>query len=186
MVLEVGRRLFTTAEYHRMAEAGVLNEDDRLELIDGEILEMSPIGPRHAACVMRLTRVFSQKLGEQAIVSTQNPIQLSERSEPQPDLALLRPRTDFYASAHPTAGEVLLLVEVAETSVEYDRQVKVPLYARSGIPEVWLADLNQQRIVVHRDPTPAGFATVRVVRREETIRPAAFPDLTVAVADILG
>ena len=186
MALQLPRRLFTTAEYHRMAEAGVLAEDDRVELIDGEILEMSPIGSRHAACVARLTSLFAQTLGAAAIVWGQNPIHLGERSEPEPDLALLPPRADFYAAGHPGPDDVLLLIEVADTSILYDRQVKVPLYARSGIPEVWLVDLDQQHVAIHRDPTPEGYGIARVARPGETISPTAIPDLAIAVSDILG
>ena len=186
MALQPARRLFTATEYYRMAEAGVLTEDDRVELIDGEILEMSPIGRRHSACVARLTSVFSQRLGAAVIVWPQNPVRLSERSEPEPDLALLRPRPDFYASAHPTPADVLLIVEVGDTSVEYDRQVKAPLYAHSGIPELWIVDLNRHHLGVYRDPSEAGYGTTRVLRRGESISPLAFPDLTIAVDDILG
>ena len=185
MALPFARRLFTAEEYHRIAEAGVLTEDDRVELIEGEILEMSPIGSRHAACVGRLTRVFSRTVGDSAMVWVQNPIRLGERSEPEPDVALVRPRADDYAAGLPTAEDIFLLVEVADSSVDYDRQMKVPLYARTGIPEVWLANLGQQHVAVYRDPTPAGYQTVRVVRPGEAIRPIAFPDLEVAVDDIL-
>ena len=186
MALQFPRRRFTTGDYHRMAEAGVLSEDDRVELIDGEILEMSPIGSKHAACVARLTSLFSQRVGGAAIVWVQNPVQLGDRSEPQPDLALLRPRPDFYASAHPTADDVLLLIEVAESSMEYDRQVKVPLYARTGIPEMWLVGLARDQVTVHRDPTPGGYRVIRVLCRGDAISSAAFPHLEIAVADILG
>jgi Uma2 family endonuclease len=186
MVLEVARRRFTTAEYARMAEAGVLGEDDRLELIDGEILELAPIGSGHAACVRRLTGLFARLLGDTVQVSIQNPIDLDEHSQPQPDLVLLRPRNDFYASAHPTAADVLLLVEVAETSEEYDRQIKVPLYARHGIKEVWLVDLRQRRVFVYRDPSPDSYRTVRICQRSDALSSSALPDLLVTVADVLG
>ena len=186
MALQLARRLFTVDEYYRMAEAGVLGEDDRVELIEGEILEMSPIGARHHGCVTRLNHLFTRGFGGQVIVSVRGPIRLGERLEPQPDLALLRPRPDYYASAHATSEDVLLLVEVAETSAEYDRQVKAPLYARSGIPEYWLADLVQQHLTVYRDPTADGYGSVRVARQGEAIRLLAFPDQEIAVADILG
>lgn len=132
MTVQVQRRRFTVDQYHQMAEAGVLTEADRVELIAGELLEMSPIGRRHAACVNRLTRLFTSLLGESAIISVQNPIALSVHSEPQPDMALLRPRADFYASGHPGPEDVWLVVEVAETSPEYDRQIKMPEYASAG------------------------------------------------------
>jgi Uma2 family endonuclease len=186
MALEVARRRFTTAEYARMAEAGVLGEDDRLELIEGEILELAPIGYGHAACVRRLTGLFSRLLGDRVQVSVQNPIDLDAHTQPQPDIALLDARDDFYSSAHPTAADILLLVEVAETSGDYDRQIKVPLYARHEIDEVWLVDLRQRRVIVYCDPSADGYRTARIFQSSDAVSSAAFPDLGVTVADILG
>src|SRR5438552_12280642 len=143
--VEVRRRRFTVEEYHRMAEAGILSEDDRVELIEGEIVQMSPIGPRHSACVDRLNALFTSRLRRRAIVRVQNPIVLSRWTEPQPDLTLLRPRADFYAERHPGPADVLLAVEVAETSGVYDRGTKLALYARARIPEVWLVDVRGDR-----------------------------------------
>lgn len=178
-------RLFTVDEYHRMAEVGILTEDDRVELIEGEIVEMSPIGSRHVACVNRLTRLFTQEGGEGAIVSVQNPIRLSEYSEPEPDLALLRPRLDFYAEALPGPEDTLLVVEVMETSAEYDRQKKLPLYAQAGIPEVWLVDLAAECIEVYRQPSPGGYEEVQRRCRGERLAPQAFPDVELTVDEIL-
>ena len=186
MALHPTRHRFTTEDYHRIAEAGVLGEDDRVELIDGEILDRGPIGRRHAACVDRLTERLVGDLAGRAIVRVQNPVLLGEHSEPQPDLALLRRRADYYAAGHPAPADILLVVEVADTSVEFDRQVKAPLYARSGLPELWIVDVDRDHVTVHRDPTSEGYATVRVLRRGDTISPLAFPDLTIAVDDILG
>ena len=186
MALPITRRRFTTAEYHRMAKAGILHEDDRVELIEGEILEMSPIGRRHKACVDRFNRIFSRTLGDTVIVRVQSSIVLGERSEPEPDVVLLRPRVDFYADADETPEDVLLVVEVADSSEVYDRQIKAPLYARYGIPELWIANLNSDQIVIYGDPTPAGYGTTRVARRGETISPSAFPELTFPVDEILG
>ncbi len=140
------RYRFTVEDYHKMAEVDILGEDDRVELIDGEIIEMAPIGRLHAVCVVRLTDLFGETLRRRAIVWAQNPIGLGERSEPQPDLALLRWRPNFYADADPRPEDVLLIIEVADTSLAYDRDIKVPLYARAGIPEVWLVDLNEARL----------------------------------------
>ena len=182
---QVTRRKFTVEEYHLLARAGVLKEDDRVELLEGEIVEMSPIGSRHAACVDRLNRVFS-RLGERTIVRVQSPLRLGDLAEPQPDLALLRPRSDFYATAHPGPEDVLLVVEVAETSSDYDRQIKIPLYARWGIPEAWLVDLDQDRVEVHRDPSPEGYRDVRAIPRCEALAPGAFPDLDRRAQDVLG
>ncbi len=186
MALEVTRRRFTAAEYARMGEAGVLHEDDRVELIEGEILESAPIGYGHAACVRRLTGLFSRLLGDGVQVSVQNPIDLNEHNQPQPDVVLLRPRNDFSSSAHPTAADILLVVEVAETSGEYDRQIKVPLYALHGIDEVWLVDLRQRRVLVYRDASADSYRTARSFQSSDALSAPAFTDLRVMVADILG
>jgi Uma2 family endonuclease len=127
MSVQLLRRAFTVQEYHQMTRAGILTEDDRVELIEGEIVRMSPLGRRHAACVKRLLRLLDRGVGEGAIVGTQDPIRLGEQSEPQPDLALLQPRPDFYAQGHPGPQDILLVVEVMERSAGYDREVKVPL-----------------------------------------------------------
>ena len=185
MAVELVRHCFTVEEYHRMAQAGILTEDDRVELIEGEIVEMSPIGIRHAACVRRLNRLFSGWAGERAIVDIQNPIRLGGRSEPQPDLVLLRPRPDLYAASHPGPEDVLLVVEVAETSADADRAIKVPLYARAGIPEVWLVDLAGEYVEVYRDPTPPGYQLLQRVQRGQYLSPQALPDMALAVGDIL-
>lgn len=186
MAVQLLRRSFTIEEYHRMGEAGILREDDRVELIDGEIVEMTPIGSRHAACVDRLNHLFSQQTGRRYIVRVQNPVHLGEHSEPQPDMAILRLHPDFYAQAHPTAEDVVLVVEVSETSTGYDREVKLPLYARSNIAEVWLVDLTEGRVEVCRQPFPQGYRNVRTFRRGEVVAPLAIPDAAVAIGDVLG
>lgn len=169
-----------------MAEAGIFQEDDRVELLEGEIIRMTPIGSRHATCVRRLNRLFSMAAGERVIVDVQNPIRLGEHSEPQPDLTLLRPRQDFYAEAHPGPADILLVVEVAESSANMDREVKVPLYARARLPEVWLVDLAEERIEVYRQPSPHGYEEVQHLGRGQHVTAQAFPDLVLAVGDILG
>ncbi|MBI4317272.1 MAG: Uma2 family endonuclease [Chloroflexi bacterium] len=186
MALELTRRRFTIAEYHQMAEAGILGEDDRVELIDGEVVEMAPIGHRHSSCVARLAEWFVLKMSDVANIWPRNPIDVGEYSEPQPDLVVLHRRADFYATGHPTPADVTLVVEVADTSVAVDRRVKVPLYARGGIPEVWLVDVEQETVTTYRDPTTGGYQAAQVLRRGEWLAPAAFPDRTVGVADILG
>jgi Uma2 family endonuclease len=185
MSLQLLRRAFTVEDYHRMVQAGILREDDRVELLEGEILEMAPIGSRHAGCVARLTALFARGQTK-GIVWVQNPIHLSERSEPQPDLTLVRPRGDFYSQSHPGPGDILLVVEVAETSVEVDRDLKVPLYARAGIAEVWLVDLSGESIEVFQRASPQGYQEVRRVRRGDRLAPRALPDLDLAVHDLLG
>lgn len=185
MVVQRLRRLFTVAEYHRMVEAGILGEDDRVELLEGEIVAMSPIGSRHAAGVARLTALFS-RIQDRGMVWVQNPIRLGEHSEPQSDVALLRFRADFYAQAHPGLEDVLLVVEVTETQTAYDREVKVPLYARFGILEVWLVDLEAGQIEVYRRPSPQGYQEVQLLRRDQRVIAQAFPDLELAAGDVLG
>lgn len=149
-----------------MAKAGIFNEDDRVELIEGEIVEMSPIGPRHAGTVNRLIGCFIPLQMERRVtITVQNPIRLGKYSEPQPDLALLKPRPDFYSTSHPEPKDILLIVEIAETSVDIDRQVKIPLYAQAGIPEVWLLDLSEEKIKVYQEPTPQGYRKVDKLER---------------------
>jgi Uma2 family endonuclease len=185
MATLVTKRRFTVWEYHRLAEVGILREDDRVELLEGEIFEMSPISSRHASCVTRLNHLLQDQAKGRAIVSVQNPIRLSDYSEPQPDVALLVPRTDFYRDALPTPRDVLLVIEVCETSGEFDRHVKLPLYAKAGIPEVWIVDLSREQIEVYRDPKPEGYQQSRIVGRGQTLT-AQLLALELPVAEILG
>ncbi len=186
MAVELKRLRFSRADYHQMAKVGIIKPRPRVELIDGDIVVISPIGRRHKASVDRVNDVFAPRLHGVAIVRVQSSIVLGEYGEPEPDLVLLRFRADFYAESDEAPEDVLLIVEVADSSEAYDRRTKGPLYARFGIPDYWIADLNRDRITVYRDPTPDGYATSRVYRRGESIVPLAFPDLTVAVDDILG
>ena len=168
-----------------MGEAGILREDDRVELIEGDIITMSPIGGRHAACVRRLQRLLHKSIGESAIVSTQNPIHLGDYSEPQPDLALLRPRGDFYAS-HPFPTDVLLVVEVAETTLAFDREVKIPMYARAMIPEVLLVDLEHDVVWQFTRPTNGTYQGLQEAGRGQSLTSTTVPFLSLSVDDILG
>jgi Uma2 family endonuclease len=177
---------FTISQYHQMSEAGILSENDKVELINGEIIEMSPIGRRHAACVDRINRLFSNILGIKVIVRVQNPILLNNLSEPEPDIALLKPRADFYESGHPQPQDIFLLIEVADSSIEYDRDVKIPLYASSGITEVWLVDIYQQVITVYRYPTEHDYRDIQTLSRGEKLSISAFPENNLFVDDILG
>ena len=186
MSVQMQRRLFTVQEYHLMGEAGILGEDDRVELIEGEIVQMAAIGTHHATCVRRLIRQFRQLPEESAILDIQNPIQLTERTEPQPDLVLLQPRADYYETAHPMPSEVLLLVEVSDSTVDFDRDVKVPNYARCGIQEVWLWDLEVNCLEVYRFPTADGYTSMQKFERGEMVSPLAFPEFEVSVDAILG
>lgn len=187
MAVMLKRYRFTVDEYDRMAAAGVLTQCDRVELLDGEIVEMSPIGDRHASVVARISSVFSARLGARSIVWGQNPVGLrAVRSVPQPDVVLLRARGDFYARGRPGPDDVLLLVEVMDTTAARDRGVKLPLYARAGVREVWLADLSADALEVYRRPAATGYRDARVLRRGERITPQAFPDLTLTVDELLG
>ena len=186
MSVQLLRRKFTVTQYHQMVEAGILTEDDRVELIKGEIIEMTPIGRRHAACVARLAQLLSIRLGQRAIIWPQNPIELDDTSEPQPDVTLLQARPDFYESGHPQPQDILLLIEVADTTVESDRQIKIPLYAENGIIEVWLVDINQQCIEVYREPSPNGYQNIQRFVRGESLSILAFPEIIFTVDEVLG
>jgi Uma2 family endonuclease len=186
MAIEVSRKTFTTDEYDQMIESGVLTKEDRVELIEGEIVDMSPIGRFHAACVDRLNAVLSREVGQKLIVRVQGPIRLSMFSEPQPDVALLKLKADFYAEAHPSPADVYMVVEVADTSIGYDRATKVPLYARAGIPEMWLVDLAEEKVSVFWAPRQGEYKKQKELRRGEYIVSSAVRDLVVAVDDILG
>jgi Uma2 family endonuclease len=163
------RHLISVEAFHRMAETGILDPADRVELIDGEIFDMSPIGVLHAALVARLATYFSQKLGGAAVVWCQNPVRLDDASEPEPDIAILRPRADFYATSHPGPADLLLVIEVADTSLAFDLGTKVPLYARHGIPEVWVIDAATRRTRVFRRPTATGYAAETSVEPREQL-----------------
>jgi Uma2 family endonuclease len=186
MAVDLKRYRFTRADYHRMAQTGILKPDVRVELIDGDIVEMNPIGRFHKAGVSRLDRIFQGHVGTDAIVQVQSSIVLGNHSEPEPDLVLLRYRDDFYSESDAEIDDMLLVVEVADTSESYDRRTKAPLYARFGIPELWIVDVNRAWITRYLDPTADGYGTTRVYRRGEALSPLAFPDLTIAVNDVLG
>jgi len=186
MAMPLLHHRFTVDEYHRMAEVGILTEDDRVELLDGQIVAMTPIGPPHAGCVTRLTRLLTRALGDAATVSIQNPVVLGAHWEPEPDVAVLAFRADGYAARHPGPRDVLLLIEVVDSSTHIDRRLKLPAYAAAGIPEAWLADLPADRIEVHRDPTPQGYAAVRIAERGDTVTPLALEGVSLRVDDVLG
>src|SRR6266852_2273262 len=186
METEVTKKLFTVDEYYRMAEAGILSEDSRVELIEGEIIQMSPIGRRHASCVSRANKLFITTLGDRILLSPQNPVHLSNITELQPAILLLKPRADFYASKHPVAEDTYLVLEVSDTTLRYDRDRKVPLYAKSGVPEVWIEDLQANVILVYRNPAGQCYSTSLTLHRGEQISLAAFPEITFKFDDLLG
>ena len=182
----VRRRLFTADEYHRLGEAGILQEDDRVELVEGELVLMTPIGARHAACVDRLNVLIQRCFGDRGIARVQGPVRLDQFSELQPDITVLKPRLDFYASAHPQGDDILLAIEVADSSRRYDREVKGPLYAGSAIPEFWLVDLVRETVEVFRQPGADGYEICRVTPRGERLPIAALPGTELTVDEVLG
>ncbi len=186
MSYPVTRRRFTIDEYHQMAQAGILTDDDRVELVNGEIIEMSPISPNHAGAVNRISRLFNQKVDDTVIVSVQNPIQLNDYSEPQPDIALLKLRDDFYVQDHPHPEDVFLVVEVAESSTVRDRIVKMPAYANALIAELWIVDLQQDLIEIYSDPVNGAYQSIRQTHRGETLAPQSLPLIILKAEDILG
>ena len=176
------RHRFTVTDFHRMGEVGILSEDDRLELIDGEIFDMPPIGSQHGGRVNHLNRILTKAVGESAIVSVQNPIILGDHSELEPDLALLRPRPDFYTDSHPHAPDVLLLIEVADSTLQTDRDIKVPLYARHGIPEVWIVDIRDRRILRFAHPKQGVYQTLETLDLRQPTPLPGLPDCSVELA----
>ncbi|NES66862.1 MAG: Uma2 family endonuclease [Okeania sp. SIO2D1] len=186
MSLELLRRQFNVKEYNEMSQVGILKENERLELIRGEIFQMSPVGRHHSACVNRLTQLFFQKLGDRVLVRVQNPVELDDYSEPQPDIALLTPKADFYESGHPKPADIFLIVEVADTTIKLDREVKIPLYGEDNIIEVWLVDINEQCVEVYRKPIASGYEQVQKLQRGQNLSVQRFPSINIQVDEILG
>lgn len=185
MSTQPSRRPFSIAEYDQMVATGILRDDDRLELIEGEIIAMSPIGPHHAAGVRRLDRILSRLLGDRSLISVQCPVAIPNWSEPNPDLALLVPRADFYLEAHPLPRQVQVLIEVADSSFTYDTQVKAPMYAKAGVCEYWVVDLNTDRILVYTRPRAGRYSVVRAYAAGEHFTSQRFPGIKFVVGDLL-
>ena len=184
MAVQILRWQFTVADFARMVETGILAEDDRVELIDGEVRAMRPIGPRHVAIVNRLNALLTRQIADRAIVSVQNPIQLTDYTESQPDIAVLRPREDFYAQALPLPADVLLVVEVAETSLEYDRDEKIPRYAQTRIPEVWPSRSSGN--VRNHQPDGTRYRRAQTLARGQPLSADISGSLHLAIDDIFG
>lgn len=182
----VTRRPLTVAEYHQMGEAGILTEDDRVELIEGQLIAMSPIGSDHSGTVNALNRMLVRAVGDRGVVAVQNPVQLDDFSEPQPDFCVLKPRDDDYRRATPRPHEVLLIIEVAKSSLAYDRAVKRALYARYGIPEFWIVNLAANEVEVCRGPAGEQYASVSHIGRDGVLDPELLPGATIPVAALLG
>jgi len=172
-------------DYHRMGETGVLAPGARVELIEGEIFDMAPIGKDHASIVDRLNRMFVLAAGERAIVRVQGPARMGEHSEPEPDLTLLRPRADYYRDSAPGAADVLLIVEVSDTTQRYDRRVKVPLYARHGVPEVWVIDLENRLVHVHRGPSGDTYADISATETPGVTEVSMLPGVAIDLSGLL-
>ena len=187
MATQVAKRLFTIEDYYRMADAGIIGRDDRVELIRGEIVQMSPIGSLHASVVDSATRLFIESVAGNAIVRVQNPIRLEAQiSEPEPDISLLLPRQDRYRTAHPTPEDILLVVEVSDSSLDYDRGVKIPLYAEAGIPEVWLIVLDGDSIERYGDLSDGEYRRVERFQLGDAIAPTLLPSAYMQVDALLG
>lgn len=178
-------RKFTVDEYYRMAEVGILKRDERVELIEGEIVVMPPIGPEHAWNVDVANEFLIRNALDRYYVRSQNPVRLNDHSEPEPDVALVRRRAEGYGAAHPTPADVLLIIEVADSSLGYDRDVKAHIYGRAGVPETWVKNLREDCIERFTEPGDDGYARHTVHRRGETLTPVAVPDLEVDVGELL-
>jgi Uma2 family endonuclease len=186
MSQQLAKHWITADEYERMGAAGIFPQDARLELLEGEIYEMSPIGSRHAACVTLLQQLLTLKFVNKLIVISQNPIQLDDFSEPQPDVALLRWRDDFYRHAHPTPTDVLLVIEVADTTLDSDRRYKLPLYAKAGIPEAWLVNLPDETIELYAEPSNGAYQLAATFKHDEAAHSHTIAGLRVGVAAVIG
>lgn len=178
------RHRWTVAEYHKLGEVGLLTEDAPVELIEGELIEMPPIGSEHAGQVNQLVTLFIHRLYGKAVVAGQNPVILGTHNEPQPDIAVLRWRDDYYKQTKPTPEDVLLLIEVSDTTARYDREVKVPLYARHSIRETWLLDLQQQRLEIYRQPEQGEYKQVEY-RTDGQVTPEQLPEVVIPLTDLL-
>jgi Uma2 family endonuclease len=186
MSLQIEKHYFTVADYNRMGEAGILSPDARFELIEGEIIEMPPIGSPHAAGVDVLARLLRKQVEDFAIIRVQSPIQLDDYSEPEPDLALLRLRDDFYRRAHPMPDDVLLVIEVSDTTLRFDREIKLPLYAKAGIAEVWIVNLPEEQIEIYAQPVVSVYQRNSVFKRGTQAQSQNCPDIRIDVDTLFG
>ncbi len=176
----------TTDIYHQMIEQGILTSNDKIELLEGDLIKMSAVGPRHAACVDRLSEILRTAFGTAITLRHQNPVELSKVSEPEPDITILRRREDFYAQAHPAPGDVLLLIEISESTLKKDRGIKLSAYAKAEILEYWIVNLQDDIIEVYTNPTGNSYQTVRIVHRHETLSPVLLPAVILEADEILG
>jgi Uma2 family endonuclease len=182
----ITRKRFTVEEYHRMWDVGIFPEDKHFELIRGEILEMPTAKPPHSGRVNRLTRLFTSRLGEAVIVSVQNPTSIDDHSEPVPDLSLLKPRADFYTEGHPLPSDVLLAIEISDSTLRFDTKIKGLLYAEAEIPEYWILNIFQNVLEVRSGPANGRYARHQVLRHGQVVSPLRLPDASFWVDEILG
>lgn len=176
---------FTVEEYYRMAETGILKPDARVELIDGEIVDMMPIGPFHSGALSQLHALFQQHSQGRWLVWSQNPLNADEYHVPEPDLMLVRPASHHYKTAHPTPEDVFLIIEVADPSLAFDQNVKLPMYARAGIEEVWILNAPQKQLEICRQPHFLGYESKTILRDGEAA-PARFPDAVINIAELVN
>jgi Uma2 family endonuclease len=186
MQIETTKKRFTVEDYYRMAEAGILKADDRVELIEGEVVEMSPIGNPHGVVTDRVNMIFARGLGDKVVVGVQRPVRINRYNELQPDVVLIRPREHFYGTRHPRPEDVVLLIELSDTTLRKDQLVKLPIYAASGIPEAWIIDINGDAIQTYREPQHGLYLKTATARRGQMVSPAAFPEFMTRVEDLLG
>lgn len=186
MSRQLAKRWISVDEYERMGAAGIFGEDARLELLEGEIYEISPVGSPHAACVKYLNTLFNRLYSGKILVGVQDPIRLDDFSEPAPDITLLRWRDDYYKTSHPTPADVLLVIEVADSTVESDRSYKMPLYAKAGVTEAWLVNLPDETIEVYAEPMGGAYQFSKSFKRGEEVQSHGLTDLRINASDILG
>lgn len=175
---------FTVKDFHKLAETGILQETNKIELITGELINMSPIGSAHAGTVDKIVALLVRKINDKAIVRCQNPLILDDYSEPEPDIALVKFSKNFYTDNHPLPQDVLLVIEIADTSIRYDREIKIPLYAKANIPEVWLIDLNQKQLEVYTQPYEQGYRTIHLPHLTEKITARLLPEIELTVSEL--
>lgn len=180
------RYKLTVDDYHKLAEVGILNEDSRVELIEGELIEMSPIGPPHSWMINRLTKKLVQAAGDLAVVSVQNSVRLSRHSEPQPDFVLLRPHMARERRRIAGTEDTLLVIEVADSSLSYDRGIKLSLYARSGVPEVWIVNMQDECIETHSGPAHTGYTRSDIRRKGDHLRFDAIPAIDIDLTELFS
>ena len=176
---------FSVKDYYRMAETGVLRPDARVELLEGRIIDMSPIGPFHGSITKHLLQIFTAAAKGRWITQVQDPVHLDEYSEPEPDIALLKPVSDFYRQRHPQPEDVFLLIEISDSTLETDQEEKIPAYGRAGIPEVWIVNLNELTVEVYREPNFTGYGSKTILPTGSQAAPNAFPDVIIDVAELL-